>query len=206
MKQQIFFNPLVRRTAALMRIAHRTRSLEPATSGRYAGEQIRKYENIRYETHPIRVALALSQTIHNHTANICVALSHDVVEDTELEFHDVECWYTSWELYDHYKDEIQEIIHGIPMVTDVSKPSDGKRAIRKEMDRIHASQADAARQTLKYVDIRDNLISMAQYDAQHVKKNWAPEKLLALELMDKGDPIIRALAISELEDFLANAE
>jgi len=50
------------------------------------------------------------------------ALLHDVVEDTEVTIEQVE------ETFGH---KIAELVGWL---TDVSKPSDGKRAVRKEID------------------------------------------------------------------------
>lgn len=84
-------------------------------------EQRRKFEDARYMVHPIRVA----SIVHEYTndANvIAAAMMHDVLEDTDA---------TADEMRRVFGDAITDLVLE---VTDVSQPSDGKRAIRKEKD------------------------------------------------------------------------
>ena len=45
----------------------------------------------------------------------------------------------------------------VDCLTDVSKPSDGNRAVRKEIDRQHLAKASPKAKTIKLADLIDKL-------------------------------------------------
>ena len=54
-------------------------------------------------------------------------------------------------------------------VTDVSRPEDGKRAVRKAKDREHLAKSSPRGATIKLSDLIDNAIGIAEND-----KGFAP--------------------------------
>lgn len=54
-------------------------------------------------------------------------------------------------------------------VTDVSRPSDGKRAVRKEKDKEHLAKSSPGGATIKLADLIDNCVSITAHD-----KGFAP--------------------------------
>jgi hypothetical protein len=71
-------------------------------------------------------------------------------------------------------------------VTDVSRPSDGKRAVRKEKDKDHLARSSADGATIKLADLTDNCVSIATHD-----KGFAPVYLreadALLKVLKHGD-------------------
>ncbi len=63
-------------------------------------------------------------------------------------------------------------------VTDVSRPSDGKRAVRKEKDKEHLAKSSAGGATIKLVDLIDNCVGIAEHD-----KGFAPVYLREAEAL-----------------------
>lgn len=60
---------------------------------------------------------------------IAAAYLHDVVEDTPVSIH---------EIREEIGPEVSELVDWL---TDVSKPEDGNRRVRKELDRQHLAKA-----------------------------------------------------------------
>jgi hypothetical protein len=69
----------------------------------------------------------------------------------------------------------------------VSKPGDGKRAVRKELDRQHSAKAPPQAQTIKLADLIDNTLSIRTRDPGfwHVYRR---EKMALLKVLKEGDP------------------
>ena len=107
------------------------------------GEQKRKYSAAPYIVHPIRVA----QKMIEHgadTGQIKAALLHDVVEDTPV---------TIDEIGYRFGKDVAELVG---YLTDVSKPEDGNRTVRKAKDREHLASASPRAKSVKLADIIDN--------------------------------------------------
>jgi hypothetical protein len=78
-------------------------------------------------------------------------------------------------------------------LTDVSKPENGNRTVRKAIDRAHSAEAPAEAQTIKLADLISNSKSIMQYDPGFAK-TYLEEKRLLLEVMTKGDRGLHAEA------------
>ena len=84
--------------------------------------QRRKFEDALYMVHPIRVARIVAE--YTDDANvIAAAMMHDVLEDTDV---------TAEEMRRVFGDAITDLVLE---VTDVSRPTDGNRTMRKAKDR-----------------------------------------------------------------------
>ena len=101
-----------------------------AFATRMHGNQRRKYTGEPYVLHCLEVARMVAE-IGGTPTMIVAALLHDVVEDTEASIQDVRARFG------------EDIAQGVAWLTDVSRPEDGNRAVRKAMDRDHLAQATA---------------------------------------------------------------
>ena len=116
---------------------------------------------------------------------ISAALLHDVVEDTEVTLEQLK------ELYDI------EIVTLVDWLTDISKPEDGNRALRKSIDRAHTHQAPFKAQTIKVCDLIANTRDITAADKDFAKVYIAEKKLILegmnadFKLMKKAWKIIK---------------
>lgn len=149
--------------------------------------QTRKYTGEPYINHPVIVA----QNVKNVGASreaVAAAILHDVVEDTPV---------TLDEIRTRFGDRVAELVE---MVTDVSRPEDGNRRIRKEIDRQHLAQADAEGQTIKLADLIDNSYSIVARD-ENFAKVYMREKKELLKILTKGDRTLYDRATQIVKDY-----
>lgn len=143
--------------------------------------QVRKYSGMPYIIHPVEVA-TIVQTVEGHTDEmIAAALLHDVVEDCDVTFE---------QIAEEISPEVAELVRGL---TEVSKPEDGNRAVRKAKDRDFLAQQNAEVQTIKYADIISNTQDIRANDPSFAKV-YIEEMKLLLDVMDKGDLKLREKA------------
>lgn len=142
----------------------------------------RKYTGACYTVHLREVAELVS--LHGGTPSMAAAAwLHDVVEDTHVTQEDIAEWFDP------------DVAGLVEWLTDVSKPEDGNRALRKTMDRGHLARAPKDAQTIKYCDLISNARSIAKHDPAFAKV-FLREKTELLTVMDKGDAELRRLAMS----------
>ena len=142
-----------------------------ATAAHAAVGQKRKYSGDDYIVHPQRVAAIVEK--HGGTDEmVAAAWLHDTVEDTDV---------TPDLITKMFGDEIAGIVEGL---TDVSLPSDGNRAKRKSIDRMHSASASTEAQFVKCADIIDNSWDIAENDL-HFAKVYKSEVFLLLHAMTK---------------------
>ena len=144
-------------------------------------QQKRKYTGEPYIVHPAEVARIVAEVPGSTPDMVAAAWLHDVVEDTGCTFTDI-----------HLNFGI-DIATLVGWLTDVSKPEDGNRAVRKAIDRDHTARAPAEAQTIKLADLISNSKSIVQHDPNFAK-TYLEEKRLMLEVMTKGDPTLMAEA------------
>lgn len=113
--------------------------------------QTRKYTGEPYILHPLSVA-EIVQTVDHTQEMLAAAVLHDTVEDTEVTLDQIKTEFGN------------TVANYVEYLTDVSKPSDGNRAVRKNIDSIHYSRGPKETQTIKLADIIDNSKSIKQYD------------------------------------------
>jgi (p)ppGpp synthase/HD superfamily hydrolase len=134
--------------------------------------QVRRHTGEPYILHPLRVGHRLA--LHNMPEVVLIAgVLHDVVEDCDVTFG---------ELTSRFGKEVSSLVE---QVTDVSKPSDGNRAARKELDLEHLATASEEGASIKLADIIDNVPSIVQYDLPFAAV-YVPEKLAQLEVLRHG--------------------
>jgi len=171
-------HPIVVKAMAFMIDAHRNHALKPDP---VLGGQRRKYSGAHYEVHPIQVAKMVARSIHNDPITVAVALLHDVVEDTKKTLSDIGAEFAKFG-----SEVAQSIVAGVAEVTDVSKPEDGNRAFRRNLDKEHAWLASPERQTVKLADIKSNMPSIITNDPGFARK-WVQEKADVVPGLSKGD-------------------
>jgi len=145
--------------------------------------QRRKYTGEDYYYHPEEVALLVYETLGENCTQeiIAAALCHDLCEDTNITLEFIKL---------NLSDEVAVLVE---MLTDVSKPEDGNRAKRKEIDRQHTAQASPAAKTIKLADLISNSRSIVEHD-KDCAKVYIKEKELLLEVLTEGDPTLYAQA------------
>ena len=142
-----------------------------ATAAHAAIGQKRKYSGDDYIVHPQRVAAIVER--HGGTDEmIAAAWLHDTVEDTDV---------TPDLITKMFGNDVASIVEGL---TDVSLPSDGNRAKRKSIDRMHSASASTESQFVKCADIIDNSWDIAENDLSFAKV-YKSEVFLLLHAMTK---------------------
>lgn len=135
--------------------------------------QKRKYNGKHYIVHPAAVA-ELVRNVKHTPQMLAAAWLHDTVEDTKATLEQVK------ELFG------KEIYLLVEMLTDVSKPEDGNRKTRKEIDRQHLAKASPEAQTIKLADLIHNSRSIIEKDPGFAKV-YLREMRALLEVLKEGD-------------------
>jgi HD domain len=134
---------------------------------------LRKYSNQPYQTHLQAVAKLVS-TVTDDEQMIAAAWLHDTVEDTPATLGDIE---------EIFGVQIAELVEEL---TDVSKPSDGNRATRKEIDRQHLATASRRAKTIKLADLIHNCADIVKHDEKFAV-TFVSEMQALLDVLVGGD-------------------
>lgn len=138
------------------------------------GDQKRKYTGEPYINHPVAVARIVA-SVTDGCNEIAAAFLHDVIEDTDRTYQDI---------FDAgFRHPVADLVLE---VSDVSRPEDGNRATRKEIDRQHLAKASDSGQTIKLADLIHNTESICKYDPGFAAI-YMKEKRLLLEVLTRGD-------------------
>lgn len=143
--------------------------------------QKRKYTEDCYFVHPKNVARMVLK-VKGSEEMVAAALLHDVVEDTKITIAVIA--NTFGNLVAHYVSEL----------TDISKPEDGNRDARKEIDRQYTSIATPEAKTIKLADLIDNSLTIRRYDPGFAKVYLAEKRLLLDSALKEGNPILWQIA------------
>ena len=114
------------------------------------------------------------QSVTDDPEMIAAAWLHDTVEDTPATLDDIE---------EYFGASVAELVEEL---TDVSKPSDGNRAQRKAIDRLHSAQASARSKTVKLADLIDNCKDIARHDERFARV-FLVEMGALLKVLAEGD-------------------
>jgi len=133
----------------------------------------RKYTNQPYDIH-LKTVAELVNTVSDDPEMIAAAWLHDTVEDTPVTFHDIE------------KEFGPGIVQLVSDLTDVSKSSDGNRAVRKAIDRAHLAQAVSRAKTIKLADLIDNCRDICA-NSPRFARVYLTEMAALLEVLGDGD-------------------
>jgi (p)ppGpp synthase/HD superfamily hydrolase len=148
------------------------------------GSQVRKYHGTPYISHPLAVAEIVKSVPHTEEM-LMAAVLHDVVEDTPV---------TIEEIKQEFGDTVAEIVY---FLTDISKPEDGNRAHRKQLDAEHNAKGPAEAQTVKVADLIHNSSDIAAHDPRFWR-TYKMEKLNTLNMLDKADETLKARAFAQI--------
>lgn len=118
---------------------------------------------------------------------IAAAWLHDVVEDTAISQADVST---------HFDPETADLVFWL---TDVSKPEDGNRKLRKAKDRAHLAQAPQNAQAIKTCDLISNARDICQHDIGFGRV-FVAEKIQLLEAMTQVPADLRRQALQVIAD------
>jgi hypothetical protein len=171
------------------------RARQFATQAHRGIDHRRKYTREPYEVHLKAVADLVAQ-VSSDPEMIAAAWLHDVVEDTPTTIEEVE------------REFGPQVAALVADLTDVSRPGDGHRAARKEIDRRHTAAASPRAKTIKIADILHNVRSICRFDPQFARVFLAEARRL-MAVLEEGDPKLYARLWRELdkcESSLAKAE
>ena len=149
--------------------------------------QKRKYTGEDYIVHPIEVMEIVKSVPHTQEM-LAAALLHDTVEDTPATFEDIE------------REFGHEVCILVQYLTDVSKPSDGNRRKRKEIERDHTKYISPSAKTIKLADLISNSKTITEFD-KHFAKVYMREKALLLEVLTDGDAMLYEMAKKIVENY-----
>jgi (p)ppGpp synthase/HD superfamily hydrolase len=180
--------------------------------------QIRKYSQQPYFEHPARVAAMVKNREYN-SQMVAAAYLHDVVEDVPFE--------AIWDVYCIGKGKPRDSVAVlgaddrsnklclirdffgeyvallVEQLSDVSVPSDGNRATRKQIDREHLAKACPEAKTIKLADLIDNAKDIATY-APEFARIFFDEMNLLLPVLKEGDKNFHRDAKLLVDDFLGH--
>lgn len=149
----------------------------------------RKYTDEPYHVHPAAVAAKVA-TVSDDPDLIAAAWLHDTVEDTPVTLEDIER---------EFGPRIGALVKNL---TDVSKPEDGNRKVRKTLDREHSAKGSAGAKTVKLADLIDNAVSIITHDPGFARRFMGEMELL-LEVLKEGDGTLMAEAQGIVRDYRA---
>lgn len=155
-------------------------------------DQRRKYTNEPYIVHPFAVA-GLVASVTEDDDMVIAAILHDVVEDSPIEIKTIRGIFGV------------RIAQMVDDLTDVSRPTDGNRAKRKELDFEHTAKASAEAKTVKLADLIDNTKSIWAFDKNFARK-YMHEKRRLLEVLQEGNPFLYALAHEMTQKYFETGE
>lgn len=153
--------------------------------------QKRKYTFEPYWHHCVEVAEIVQTSAVGATSEmIAAAWLHDTVEDTAISIETIE---------DVFGATVAALVSDL---TDVSKPEDGNRAARKEIDRNHTANASPEAKTIKLADLISNSRSIKERDPDFARV-YLREKARLLEVLTEGDEMLWKRAASQIHPLFA---
>lgn len=161
------------------------RAIEFATKAHEG--QVRKYTGEPYVMHPIAVSIIVANVIDDTEMQVA-AILHDTVEDTDVTFGEITSEFG------------HRVFAMVRDLTDVSKPEDGNRKARKELDRIHLSTISDNSKTIKLADLIHNSSSILCADTAF-SKVYMQEKRELLKVLVGGDEQLHAQATLIVEEY-----
>ncbi|MGD8533445.1 MAG: HD domain-containing protein, partial [Gammaproteobacteria bacterium] len=114
-------------------------------------DQRRKYSGQPYDAH-LKAVAAIVRSVTDDPEIIAAAWLHDTLEDTPATYEQLEAEFG------------ERVAHMVAELTDVSRPTDGNRAVRKAIDRRHLARASSRAKTVKLADLIDNCSDIVKHD------------------------------------------
>ena len=160
------------------------------------GSQQRKFEPGPYYIHLIRVKdLCLQYSSDESIA--AGALLHDVLEDTSTTRQQLLDFLEPIAGAQKAKQVLQLVVELTDIYTKDNYPHFNRRK-RKSMEAERLSKTSAEAQTIKYADIIDNSLTIANAEGDFASLYLA-EALTLLKAMQKGNPDLRSKAMETVE-------
>lgn len=156
----------------------------------YHKDQTRRYTGEPYIKHPVAVS-NLVASVTDDVEVIVAAILHDVIEDTTATPEDVA------------RDFGARVAQLVSEVTDVSKPEDGNRRIRKAKDLDHLSKASPEGKTIKLADLIHNSRSITLHDPSFAKV-YLLEKRALMDVLKEGDEKLYREAMEILAEYFGD--
>lgn len=139
-----------------------------------ASNQLRKYTGEPYWVHLEEVASLVKEHGGSEDA-IAAAWLHDVREDTAITHATIQQLFGA---------HVARLVDG---VTDISKPEDGTRAVRKRLDREHLARQCSTCKTIKLCDVISNTRTILDRDPVFAR-TYLKEKMALLDALRGGNP------------------
>lgn len=139
-------------------------------------KQKRKYTGESYLNHCVSVMEIYGNNCRTPKESVLIAcLLHDVIEDCGISAQEIEFSFG-------------EIVAALVVeVSDVSKPEDGNRKVRKQLDLMHLSKCSVDGANIKLADLINNTESIIQHDRKFARI-YIPEKRKILKVLGKINP------------------
>jgi hypothetical protein len=158
--------------------------------------QTRKGSATPYHVHPEQVAALVAE--HFDDAEVVAAAHlHDVVEDVKV--------ITEDDIGREFGSRVQAIVADL---TDVSKPSDGNRRRRKEIDRAHTAAASYEAKSVKCADVvlngHDFIDGIGRDGQEDFLPVWFSEKRLLLDVLKDAHPVLFSRARAIVDEYFDN--
>lgn len=147
------------------------------------GDQKRKYTGNPYWYHLKEVA-EIVKTVEHTDLMVYAAYLHDTLEDTPTTEEDIRKFFFDLNFSSEDVDKLLTLIKGL---TDKSRPEDGNRKARKEIDKNNLGKEDGQVQTVKLADTISNTKDIIAND-KRFSKTYIPEKIDLLKVLVKGNP------------------
>jgi (p)ppGpp synthase/HD superfamily hydrolase len=163
------------------------------------GDQQRKFADEPYIMHPVRV-MQLCREYTSALPVLSAALLHDVLEDTDVSKEDLSSYL--WGVMS--TEEAYSALNLVVELTDVYVKKDypkWNRRKRKQAEADRMGRTSAEAQTIKYADIIDNCLDIANASSDFMPK-FLHECRALLKVMDKGHPALRQKAVETVNSFL----
>ncbi len=149
--------------------------------------QVRKYTKEPYIYHPIEVSRIVWE-VNQDPEIIVSACLHDTCEDCNISLETIE---------KEFGKRVRDLVSDL---TDVSKPEDGNRARRKEIDRLHTAAAHPDAKLIKIADLISNTNSIVAEDPDFARTYIAEKKLLLPHLVGIND-VLWARAYKQVVEY-----
>jgi hypothetical protein len=143
-------------------------------------DQRRKYTNQPYDAH-LKAVVDILRTVSDDPELLAAAWLHDTLEDTPATYEDLETEFGT------------EVADLVAELTDVSRTSDGNRAVRKAIDRAHLARASSRAKTIKLADLIDNCRDIVKHD-ERFGRVFVTEASAMLEVLQDGNARLYAQA------------
>jgi (p)ppGpp synthase/HD superfamily hydrolase len=167
------------------------------------GDQLRRYSKERYIVHPVKV-MQLCKEYTNDLSVLAAALLHDVLEDTSVPRGDIRLYLETIMKTEEVNRTLQFVEELTDLFTKNNYPHWNRKLRRcKEGERLSTASPEA--QTIKYADLIDNCLDIAENDIDFAPVFLRESKEL-LKKINRGNPLLYIRAVNTVEDCIRKVE